>query len=31
VFNYTNAEEYDKGIDSKLKVQEVGPYVYRWV
>jgi hypothetical protein len=29
VFNYTNAEEYNKEIDSKLKVQEVGPYVYR--
>lgn len=29
VFNYTNAENYDKEIDSKLKVQEVGPYVYR--
>jgi hypothetical protein len=29
MFNYTNAEEYSEEIDSKLKVQEVGPYVYR--
>lgn len=29
MFNYTNAEEYTTEIDSKLKVQEVGPYVYR--
>jgi hypothetical protein len=29
VFNYTNADEFEKGIDTKLKVREVGPYVYR--
>ncbi|XP_021917908.1 scavenger receptor class B member 1-like [Zootermopsis nevadensis] len=29
IFNYTNANEFQKGIDKKLKVQEVGPYVYR--
>jgi hypothetical protein len=31
VFNYTNADEFEKGKDTKLKVREVGPYVYRWV
>jgi hypothetical protein len=29
VFNYTNAEEFNKGIETKLRVKEVGPYVYR--
>jgi hypothetical protein len=29
VFNYTNADEFEKGIHSKLVVEEVGPYVYR--
>ncbi|KAJ9599080.1 hypothetical protein L9F63_010440, partial [Diploptera punctata] len=29
VFNYTNTEEYLAGIDEKLKVKEVGPFVYR--
>ncbi|XP_063898685.1 scavenger receptor class B member 1 isoform X1 [Helicoverpa armigera] len=29
LFNITNAEEYMSGIDSKIKVKEVGPYVYR--
>ncbi|XP_053622044.1 scavenger receptor class B member 1-like isoform X1 [Plodia interpunctella] len=29
LFNVTNAEEYLAGTDSKLKLQEVGPYVYR--
>jgi hypothetical protein len=29
VFNYTNAEEFEKGIHKKLVVEEVGPYVYR--
>lgn len=28
VFNYTNIEEFVSGIDKKLKVKEVGPYVY---
>lgn len=29
VFNYTNVEEFTRGEDVKLKVQEVGPYIYR--
>ena len=29
LFNVTNAEEYMAGIDDKIKVKEVGPYVYR--
>ncbi|KAF9794086.1 hypothetical protein SFRURICE_013551 [Spodoptera frugiperda] len=29
LFNITNAEEYMTGVDDKIKVQEVGPYVYR--
>ncbi|XP_017010377.2 scavenger receptor class B member 1 [Drosophila takahashii] len=31
VFNVTNAEEFRSGRDSKLKVQEIGPIVYRIV
>ncbi|XP_075148935.1 scavenger receptor class B member 1 [Haematobia irritans] len=29
MFNVTNLEAYTRGIDSKLKVEEVGPYVYQ--
>ncbi|CAK1592881.1 unnamed protein product [Parnassius mnemosyne] len=29
LFNITNAEEYMSGKDSKVKVQEIGPYVYQ--
>ncbi|XP_059057666.1 scavenger receptor class B member 1-like [Achroia grisella] len=29
LFNVTNAEEYMAGIDKKIKVKEVGPYVYK--
>jgi hypothetical protein len=29
VFNYTNADEFEAGIETKLKVRELGPYVYR--
>ncbi|XP_052748979.1 scavenger receptor class B member 1-like isoform X2 [Galleria mellonella] len=29
LFNVTNAEEYMAGIDDKIKVKEVGPYVYK--
>ncbi|XP_061381454.1 scavenger receptor class B member 1-like isoform X1 [Danaus plexippus] len=29
LFNITNSHEYMSGVDTKLKVQEVGPYVYR--
>ena len=28
LFNYTNAERYMNGEDKKLKVEELGPYVY---
>lgn len=28
VFNYTNSERVQDGLDKKLKVQEVGPFVY---
>lgn len=28
IFNYTNLEEYEKGVDKKLHVQDIGPYVY---
>ncbi|XP_022903927.2 scavenger receptor class B member 1-like isoform X1 [Onthophagus taurus] len=31
LFNITNAEEFLRGEDEKLKVKEVGPYVYREV
>lgn len=29
VFNYTNLKEFENGNASKLRVQEVGPFVYR--
>ncbi|XP_076387746.1 scavenger receptor class B member 1 [Megachile rotundata] len=29
VFNYTNLKEFESGNASKLRVQEVGPFVYR--
>lgn len=29
VFNYTNLEEYQAGNASKLRVEELGPYIYR--
>ncbi|KAK9293680.1 hypothetical protein QLX08_011426 [Tetragonisca angustula] len=29
VFNYTNAREFESGTARKLRVQEVGPFVYR--
>ena len=28
IFNYTNVEEFEKGIDKKLQIQELGPYTY---
>lgn len=28
IFNYTNAERFLEGKDKKLKVKDVGPYVY---
>lgn len=29
IFNYTNIDDYMRGRDKKLKLQEVGPYVYK--
>lgn len=31
VFNITNGEEFMKGKADKLIVQEVGPYIFRFV
>lgn len=31
IFNITNRDDYLSGKDEKLKFQEVGPYVYRYV
>lgn len=31
IFNYTNVEEFMSGRATKLKVEEVGPYVYKEV
>lgn len=31
VFNVTNTEAFLNGTDKKLKLQEIGPYVYQWV
>lgn len=31
IFNITNRDEFLSGKDSKLRFQEVGPYVYRYV
>lgn len=31
IFNITNAEAFLSGTDKKLKVVEIGPYVYQWV
>ena len=28
IFNYTNVDKFKNEIDSKLKISEVGPYVY---
>lgn len=29
VFNYTNIEEFMAGIDQKIRINQVGPYVYQ--
>ncbi|XP_058123242.1 scavenger receptor class B member 1-like [Anopheles ziemanni] len=29
IFNYTNTKEFLAGVDSKLKVKDLGPYVYK--
>lgn len=31
LFNVTNRDEYLDGRESKLRFQQVGPYVYKWV
>lgn len=31
IFNITNHEAFLSGEDDKIKFQEVGPYVYRYV
>lgn len=31
LWNVTNRDEFMSGKDIKLKMQEVGPYVYKWV
>ncbi|KRT86000.1 hypothetical protein AMK59_145 [Oryctes borbonicus] len=31
IFNYTNVKEFDEGIETRLRVQELGPYVYEEV
>ncbi|XP_012233622.1 scavenger receptor class B member 1 [Linepithema humile] len=28
VFNYTNVDKFESGVDEKLRVQELGPYIY---
>ena len=29
IFNYTNVDDFESGLAKKLKVQDVGPYIYR--
>lgn len=29
IFNYTNFDDFKKGIDDKIRIKEVGPYCYR--
>jgi scavenger receptor class B, member 1 len=29
IFNYTNIDDYLNGVDKKIKIEEVGPYVYK--
>ena len=29
LFNVTNSENWLKGVDDKIKVQQVGPFVYK--
>jgi scavenger receptor class B, member 1 len=29
IFNYSNIDDYFSGRDKKIKVQDVGPYVYK--
>lgn len=30
LFNVTNSERFENGIDSKLELNEIGPIVFRW-
>lgn len=30
LFNVTNSERFETGIDSKLELNEIGPIVFRW-
>jgi len=30
LFNVTNSEQFENGIDSKLELNEIGPIVFRW-
>lgn len=30
LFNVTNSENFEKGIDSKLELNEIGPIVFRY-
>lgn len=30
VFNITNIEQFTNGTDTKLKIQEIGPIIYRY-
>jgi len=29
LFNVTNAESWLKGIDRKIKIEQIGPFVYK--
>lgn len=29
IFNYSNVEDFEKGLSKKLKVEELGPYIYK--
>lgn len=31
LFNVTNSEQFESGIDSKLELNEIGPIVFRYV
>lgn len=30
LFNVTNSERFEHGLDSKLELNEIGPIVFRW-
>lgn len=31
IFNYTNVDAFENRIDDKLRVEDVGPYVFQYV